>query len=90
MNSPAFGPEGENMPFIIRVHVRTRAHEEKIEQVDLETFNVWVTATPTANEANEAVIEVVADYFNTAPSNVRIKSGMHGKHKFIEIDKPAI
>jgi uncharacterized protein YggU (UPF0235/DUF167 family) len=78
------------MPFIIRVHVRTRAHVEKIEQVDLETFNVWVTATPTDNEANEAVIEVVADYFNTAPSNVRIKSGMHGKHKFIEIDKPAI
>ena len=77
------------MPFIIRVHVKTHAREEKIEQVDLETYNVWVTALPVDNEANEAVIEIVADYFNTNPSNVRIKSGMHGKHKFVEIDKPS-
>jgi len=76
------------MPFIIRVHVKTRAREEKIEQIDLETYNVWVTAAPVDNEANEAVIEIVADYFNIASSNVRIKSGMHGKHKFIEITKP--
>jgi uncharacterized protein YggU (UPF0235/DUF167 family) len=75
--------------FTIRVHVKTRAHEEKVEQLDLETYNVWVTASPVDNEANEAVIEVLADHFNTAPSNLRIISGMHGKHKFIEIDKPS-
>ena len=73
--------------FIIRVHVKTRAHEEKIEQLDLETYNVWVTASPVDNEANEAVIGIIADHFNVAPSSVRIKSGIHGKHKFVEIEK---
>lgn len=73
------------MPHIIKVKVNTRAHEDKIEEVDIDTFNVWVTVPPADNAANEAVIELVADYFGTAISNVRIKSGMHGKHKFIEI-----
>jgi uncharacterized protein YggU (UPF0235/DUF167 family) len=73
------------MPFIIRVKVTTRAHDEKVEQVDLDQYNVWVTASPHDNEANLAVIDLLADYFDTAPSNIKIKSGMHGKHKFIEI-----
>lgn len=73
------------MPLTIRVHVKTRAHEEKIEQIDQDTYNVWVTAAPAEGEANEAVVELLADHFNTAPSNVKIISGMHGKHKFVEI-----
>jgi uncharacterized protein YggU (UPF0235/DUF167 family) len=73
------------MPFIIRVKVTTRAHDEKVEQVDLDQYNVWVTASPHDNEANLAVIDLLADYFDTALSNIKIKSGMHGKHKFIEI-----
>ena len=73
------------MPFTIRVKVHTRSHDEKVEQIDLDTYDVWVTSAPHDNEANEAVIEILADYFDTAPSNVKIKSGMHGKHKFIEI-----
>lgn len=74
------------MPQIIKVKVNTRAREDKIEEVDLDTFHIWVTAAPVDNAANEAVIELVADYFGTAPSNVKIKSGMHGKHKFIEVN----
>ena len=73
------------MPKIIRVKVTTRAREDRVEQVDLESYNVWVVAAPEGGEANQAVVEAIADYFGTSPSNVRIKSGMHGKHKFIEI-----
>ena len=73
------------MPHIIKVTVNTRAREDKIEELDIDTYRIWVTATPKDNEANEAVIEILADFFDTAPSNIKIKSGMHGKHKFIEI-----
>lgn len=73
------------MSKIIRVTVTTRAHDDKVEEVELDTFHVWVTASPHDNEANMAVIELLADYFDTALTNVRIKSGMHGKHKFVEI-----
>ncbi|HEX5430060.1 MAG TPA: DUF167 domain-containing protein [Patescibacteria group bacterium] len=75
------------MSRIIRVTVNTRAREDKIEELDLDTYKVWVTAAPADNEANIAVKELLADYFNTLPANIKIKSGMHGKHKFIEIDK---
>jgi uncharacterized protein YggU (UPF0235/DUF167 family) len=74
------------MSRIIKVKVNTRAHDDKIEEVELDSFNIWVTAAPENNEANLSVIELVADHFGVAPSNVRIKSGMHGKHKYIEIN----
>jgi uncharacterized protein YggU (UPF0235/DUF167 family) len=74
------------MSYIIRVKVNTRAHDDLVEQVDVDQYNVWVTASPHDNEANEAVIDLLADFFDTAASNIKIKSGMHGKHKFIEIE----
>ncbi len=73
------------MSRIIRVTVTTRAHDDKVEEIELDTYHVWVTASPADNQANEALVELLAEYFDVAPSNIRIKSGMHGKHKFIEI-----
>lgn len=70
---------------IIRITVTTRAHDEKVEEIDLDTYRVWVTAAPADGEANQAVIEILADYFNTSVSNVRIKSGNKSRHKFVEI-----
>ena len=70
---------------IIKVHVNTHAHEERMEEIDIDEYKIWTTAIPSQGEANEAVIEIIADYFNTSISNVKIKSGIHGKHKFIEI-----
>lgn len=74
------------MSRIIKVKVNTRAHHEKMEEIDLDTYTIWVTAAPTDNEANNAVIEVLADYFNISPSNIKITSGWKSRHKFIEIE----
>jgi uncharacterized protein len=71
---------------LITVHVQTNAREERIEQLDLEEYKVWVTAIPREGHANEAVIEVLADHFNVAPSLIHIKSGNKSKHKLIEIE----
>jgi uncharacterized protein (TIGR00251 family) len=71
---------------IIRINVHTKAHDERVEEVDLDQYQVWITASPVDGAANEAVIEILADHFNVPSSAVRIKSGSKSRHKLIEID----
>lgn len=71
---------------IIKVKVQTRAHDDKIEEVDIDEYKIWVTSPPAEGEANQAVIELLADYFDVAPSLIKIKSGNKSAHKLIEID----
>ena len=71
---------------IIRAHVQTRASFEKVEEIGIEEFKIWVAAAPADGEANEAVREILADYFDVPISRIKIKSGNKSKHKLIEID----
>ncbi len=71
---------------IIKVHVRTHAHEDRIEEVGVEEYKLWTTAIPEKDQANDAVIEILAEYFNTSPSKIHIRSGNKSTHKLIEID----
>jgi uncharacterized protein len=70
----------------IRVHVKTKAYEERVEEVGLDEYKVWITASPRDGEANEALMEILSDHFGTAPSNLHIISGIKSTHKLIEID----
>lgn len=70
---------------LIRVRVQTRSSQEKVEETGVDEYKVWVAAAPAEGKANEAVIEALADYFNVAPSLVKIKSGNKSAHKLIEI-----
>jgi uncharacterized protein YggU (UPF0235/DUF167 family) len=71
---------------IIKVHVRTHAHEDRVEEIGVEEYKLWTTAIPEKGEANESVIEILAEHFNTAPSNIKIRSGHKSTHKLIEIE----
>lgn len=46
---------------------------------------IRVTASPTDGRANEAVIELVAEYFSVAKSRVIIVRGLRSRNKYIEI-----
>lgn len=70
---------------VIRVKVQTHASSDRIEETGLEEYKIWTTAIPADNQANDAVIEILADYFNTSPSRIRIRSGHKSTHKLIEI-----
>ncbi|MBX4186891.1 MAG: DUF167 domain-containing protein [Candidatus Doudnabacteria bacterium] len=71
---------------IIKVHVRTHAHDDRIEEIDVDEYKLWTTAIPEKGEANEAVIDLLSDYFSIPPSRIRIRSGNKSTHKLIEID----
>ena len=70
----------------ITVQLRPGAKQASIEKIDEGQYKVWVTAIPEKGGANEALIELLSDYFDTAPSNIRIISGNKSKHKLIEIN----
>ena len=71
---------------LIRVHVRTHAHDDKIEEIGVDEYKLWTTAIPEKGEANDAVVEILAEYFNVSPSKIHIKSGNKSTHKLIQIE----
>ncbi|MEI6425897.1 MAG: DUF167 domain-containing protein [Candidatus Absconditabacteria bacterium] len=74
---------------IISVFIQPGAKQEKVEiQTDLfgdELYKVWVRAKPIDGEANEALIEALANHFKTIKKNIKIISGATNRRKRVEI-----
>jgi len=71
---------------VIKVHVQTHAHKDRIEELGVEEYKVWTTAIPEKDEANEAVVDILAEYFNVPISRIKIISGNKSTHKLIQIE----
>lgn len=71
---------------LIRVKVQAKSSREELEEIGEGEYKAWVTAAPAEGQANAALIELLADHFDVAPSLVRIKSGNKSAHKLVEID----
>jgi len=71
----------------IFVKVKPKAREEKVEKVDDVNFRVSVKQSPEKGKANQAVIRVLADYFDISQSKINIASGSTSRLKIIEIAK---
>lgn len=71
---------------LIRIKVQTRASQERLEEISEDEYKAWVTAAPADGAANAALIELLAEHFNVAPSLIRIQSGNKSSHKLVEID----
>jgi uncharacterized protein (TIGR00251 family) len=50
-------------------------------------LKVYVRAPPVKGKANEAVIEVLAEFFGVKKSDMRIMSGERSREKVVEIRK---
>jgi uncharacterized protein YggU (UPF0235/DUF167 family) len=81
----------------IIVKAKTRAKMDKVERVgqtplaldeiknDLPVYKVSVKAAPVSGQANEAIIKILAEYFDVAPARVRLVLGQSNKQKVFEI-----
>lgn len=74
------------MDMKIFVKVKTRARQESVEKIDETHFLVQVKAPATEGRANEAVVFVLADYFDIAKSNITILSGHTVRNKVILVN----
>lgn len=50
------------------------------------TFKVWVKAKPKNGLANKEILEVLANYFEVAKSQIAIKRGLTSRKKLIVIE----
>lgn len=68
----------------IQVKVIPRSKQASVEEKD-GIYVVRVTTVPVDNQANQAVIKLLAKYFKTAKSNLIIVKGIRSKNKVINI-----
>jgi len=71
----------------IFIKAKPNAKEEKVEKIDEQNYVVSVKEPPVKGKANNAIRNVLAIYFKTGTSCVRIVSGHTSRNKIIEIIK---
>ena len=70
----------------ILVKVKTKAKEERLEEIGENTFVVWVKEPAEKGKANAAVIKTIAKHFRIPQGNARIVSGLSSRQKIIIIE----
>lgn len=69
----------------ITVRVVPSASKSEVVSRDRDGWKVRLAAPPVDGKANEALIRLLADEFNCAPSLIRIVKGQTGKVKVVEV-----
>lgn len=65
----------------IFVTVKAGARNERIKKISETEFTAFVKEPAKEGKANKAVQGALAEYFNIAPSRVRLVSGARSKQK---------
>jgi len=68
------------------VNVKPRARREAVVRRAQDEFLVTIHAPPADGEANRRLIELLAEFFHTAKSNIRILRGQKSRRKLIQVD----
>ena len=69
----------------ISVKVIPRAAKNSVERVGEGEYRVRLTAPPVDEKANRLLIKLLAEYFDVAPSLLRIVSGENSRQKIVEL-----
>lgn len=70
----------------IYIKTKTKAKKELVEKIDQAHYLVFVKELPIKGRANEAIIELLADYFKIKKADVNIVAGHKGKQKIVEVN----
>ena len=69
----------------IWVTVKPRANKQSITQISNTEYQVSVQAPPHAGKANQAVVELLAQYFSVPKSRIKILRGNAARKKLVQI-----
>lgn len=67
-----------------KVRVIPNSKKQKVEKKD-NMIKVHLTSKPIKGKANKELIEILAKYFKTKKSNVKISSGLTSQYKLCEL-----
>lgn len=69
---------------LIRVKVFPGSKKQLIQKKG-DNFEIWVKEKPIRGQANQAVIDALADYFKCPRQNVKLIKGFKQRNKVFEI-----
>ena len=69
----------------INVRVIPRARQNKITVENDGCLRVHITAAPVDGAANDAVIKILAEYFDMPKSQIKIIRGATSRNKVVEL-----
>ena len=69
----------------VTVIVHPNAKKTRIEKDEIGILHVYVNQPPNEGKANKAVIESLAEYFQTKKGNIILLSGEKSKNKVFGI-----
>ena len=69
----------------IFIKAKPKSKRQRVEKISPNTFLVEVKEPPLDGKANKAVIKAVAEFFNVAPSRIKMVFGQSSKQKILEI-----
>lgn len=71
----------------IFVTVKPRKKEEKVDKIDDTHYVVYTKAPPVDNKANDAVLRILAVYFDLPRWKIQLVSGQSSRKKIIDVGK---
>lgn len=69
----------------INVRVKTGHSKQEIVKFGDNRYLIYVTSEPENNEANLELIGMLSKYFGVPHARIKIKFGMSGSDKLVEI-----
>ena len=69
----------------INIKAKPAARENKVDKIDEINYIVSVKEPPIQGQANQAIIKLLAEYFNISSIRVKIVIGHTSRNKIIEI-----
>lgn len=70
---------------LLKIKVLPRSSKNEITTQPDGSFKVKLTAAPTDGKANEALIKILAEHFQTSKSKIKIVKGERGRTKLVEV-----
>lgn len=70
----------------IKVHIKPNSKKGPLVEVWEDGLVVYVREVAADNQANEALIKLLAEYYSVPKSRVKIIRGHTGRQKVVEID----
>lgn len=69
----------------LTIYLHPGSSKNEIEKLSEDSYRVRVMANAVDNEANEALIELLAEHFDVAKTNLKIIRGLKSKTKVVEL-----
>lgn len=70
---------------IITVLAKPNQKKPLVTEIDTKALEVKIDAPPIKGLANKRLGEILADYYQTSPSKIKIIKGQFSRNKTIEI-----